>query len=182
MYVSGSGRGAADLDACHQLETGAVRFMSDGSLFLASGVDPEVLLYDRAGKLVRTWQARDLGFDSSCGLAMAEVARVSNVPAARWGWLSRRVILDDILPMPQGAGLLLRSRVGQETRWAIRLLGPDGSVASIAVPITSVSERTRLRGDLHGDRIVFLTSEYGDPPAEKAPPVWPRLIEALLRP
>jgi hypothetical protein len=182
VYVSGSGRGAAELDACFQLETGAVRFLRDGGLVLASGVDPEVVLYDPAGKLVRSWQTRDLGFDSTCGLAPLEVARLSMSATARFVWLNKRVILDDIVDLPQGAGLLLRSRVGQETRWAMRVLKPDGSVGSMAVPITSPSDRTRLRGAALGERIVFLTSEYGDPPKEKSPPAHPRLIEAVLRP
>ncbi len=180
VLYSTSGPGARALNACGVLEPGAVRFLADGSFVIAPGVEPEVSRFDPQGKLLRTWSAETVGVDGRCGLSDEEMYRVSRDLDARWAEMNRRRLIDEILPLPQGPGLIVRSATPAGTRWELKILGQDGSVASREIPITSPSGLAHLRGDVRGDTVVFLVAEYGHPSQRAAPQAPPRLVLATV--
>ena len=68
VFYSSDGPGVESMDACGPMETGAVRWLPDGSFVIVPGVEPGVYLYDGTGRLVHTWQSNEIGFDTECGL------------------------------------------------------------------------------------------------------------------
>jgi hypothetical protein len=79
---------------------------------------------------------------------------------SRLDYVNRFVTVDEALPTAQGPALLIRTTDGKGTRWTMALLGDDGSVRTLEVPIRSPSRRAHLRGDVFGDRILLLLREF----------------------
>ena len=158
IYYSVAGPVARPMADCGMLETGAVRFLQDGSLVLVPGVEPGVFLYDRTGRLVRTWETRDLGIDAECGVNEAEKKRIAVEIKSRVAWLEPRRVVEDVLPLPQGPGLIVRSVAGGATRWQLKVLLADQRIATYDLPFTA-SPRARIRADLRDGKIVFLIRE-----------------------
>lgn len=177
LQLSVDGPGAANMDACAILELGAVRFLDDGSFLLVPGVQPGIFLYDPQGRLVRTWDSDELGFHAGCGISEPQKYRLSADPDARQDWIDGRRILDEILPLPSGPGLVIRSREQGLTTWELVVLGSGGSTHRYRIPFESPSHRTRLRGDVRGSRLALLVVEGAGrprgPSKEPLPPAIP---------
>ncbi len=176
VHFSAAGPGARPMDACGAFETGGVRFLGDGTFIVVPGVEPGVYLYDSAGRLLRSWETRNVGLDAECGLSDEQLMQMSASLEARAAWINQRRVLDDVIALPQGAGLVVRRTAGGKTGWDIKILGRDGKVSSHAVPFTLPSPHWHLRADVRGDRIAWLIKEY----AVSARPSPPRLILTTL--
>ncbi|MDP9122145.1 MAG: hypothetical protein M3O15_12405 [Acidobacteriota bacterium] len=174
------GPGAPTFSACGSFEMGAIRFLPGGSFIVVPGIQPGAHLYDAQAKLIRVWDTVSLGLDSDCaGLVGKEAARLAVDFDARVAWLNRRRTLDEILPLPQGPGLVVRTVVDGRPRWQLKVLTGSGGVTTYAIPIAPESARSHLRGDTHGGKIAFLLTSW---PAAmyhfNHPP--PRLVIALV--
>lgn len=174
-----SGPGARHMNACGALEIGTARFLRsprEGSFLIVPGVEPGAFLYDPQGKLTRTWDTREIGLDTEdCGrLSPAEEIRLSSQPEPRFAWLNQRRTVDEILPLPQGPGLVVRSVAQGQTRWVLKVLQNQGGIKVFDLPVPSRTELSHLRGDVRGNRIVFLVSEHG----KDGPTAPPRLVLA----
>ena len=64
-----SGLGNQAMNLCHFLELGKVRYLADGTLLVILGVEGGGYLFSPVGRLLRTWEARDLGLEDGCGLS-----------------------------------------------------------------------------------------------------------------
>lgn len=171
-----AGPGAKTFASCSNFEIGAVRFLKDGSFLVVPGVQPGAHLYDAAGKLIRTWDTGALGLDTDCAsLQHKQARRLAVDPAARVDWLNQRRTLDDILPLPQGPGLIVRSVHQERTRWELKILGDE--VVTYEIPVPSDRPLSHLRGDVRGNKIAFLLYEYDRSGFIKIPP---RLILAEM--
>jgi hypothetical protein len=168
------------LARCFYLEQGAARFLGDGSLVVAPGAEPGIFHYGPDGRLLSTWQSEAIGLSVGCPDSMEDMDRYGRDPEYRWGMINEMRIADEILPLPQGPGLVVRSAAPEGTVWDLYLLLGGGETAVSRLPVTSVSELSHLRGDVRGDRVVLLVSEYGRADLLPAPPVRPRLIVAEL--
>ncbi len=179
VFFSRDGAGARNMGDCAVLETGAVRFLADGSFLIVPGVEEGVFLYGPTGRLVRTWQADAIGLDVGCDLSPELHRRLASDGHFRQlDYLNRRRTLDEILPLASGPALVVREVSQGSTSWRLELLHPDGSVASAALPVRSGSAYSHIRGDVLGDEVVLLMLEYGDldvPPAEP-----PRLVQLRI--
>jgi hypothetical protein len=164
------------MDACGILELGKVRFLQDGSMIVAPGVEPGVFHYGIDGKLLESWQADRLGFDAGCGLSDDEMNRYSASVKARYPWLNQRRVLDEILPLPEGPGFVVRTRTAGKTSWQLKLIRGPRDVKTVAIPLSSPSEFAHLRGDVRDGRLVLLLADRG----EKPPAGYPRLVVAEL--
>ena len=152
--------GAPTFNACIAHFLGAVRFMIDGSLVVLPGVQPGIQRFDRAGKLVRSWDTVSLGIDSDCGaLSKDEASQLKSHFPRRHAWINQRSIVDDILALPKGPGLLVRRVSAGHAEWVLKVLEDDGSVASFALPIHG-TDLAHVKGDVRGDRLVLLQWEY----------------------
>lgn len=160
VSFSAAGAGARPMDACGAFETGAVRFLGDGSFLVVPGVEPGIFLHDSTGKLLRTWEARAVGLDAECGLNDEQMMLLSSSLEARSAWVNQRRVLDDVIPLPQGAGLVVRTVAGGTTRWDLKILRTDGRVEPHPLPFTGPSPHWHLRADVRGDRIAWLVKEY----------------------
>ncbi|HVT19431.1 MAG TPA: hypothetical protein VHQ90_25040 [Thermoanaerobaculia bacterium] len=171
------GPGALNHTSCGHFEVGGVRFLAGGSFIVVPGVQPGAYLYDSKARLVRTWDTAGLGIDTDCAsLGDKEIERLATDIGAREAWLNRRRTLDEILPLPQGPGLVIRSVIEGRTRWQIKVLREAGGVATIDIPADPVNVRSHLRGDVRGGRIVFVMYTYRE--SRSMPPPASRLIVA----
>lgn len=157
VMFSSSGPGAQTMDHCGMFDEGKVRFLADGSFLIVPGVEPGVFWYDPAGKLKRTWTSEELGLDGGCTVKRPDVMRYSTDEAARYRErINQRVIVDEILALPQGPALVTRHRRDGLVRWNLLRLSAAGEVRSETLPLTSPEERAHLRGDSRGLRVLLL--------------------------
>lgn len=78
-------------------------------------------------------------------------------------FLNRHHVLDDILPLPQGPGLLVRSWGTEgQAQWTLKVLRPEG-IEEYAVPVVGRRPMDRLHGDVRNGKIVLLLSASGAP-------------------
>jgi hypothetical protein len=152
------GAGAPNYFKCRTSSVGAVRFLAGGSFVVAPGFQDGIHLYDAGGRQVRTWTNEEVGIDThpDCHtMSYQEQERFRS--EAGWGpWLNSHHVLDAILPLPQGPGLLVRSW-GPDGRahWTLKVLKADG-VKTYNVPVVSTRSSDRLRGDVRDGKIVLL--------------------------
>ncbi|HEX4966026.1 MAG TPA: hypothetical protein VF173_34770 [Thermoanaerobaculia bacterium] len=173
------GLGVPTMNRCGAAPIGAVRFLPDGSLVVVPGVQPGVNLYDRSGKLVRTWDDAAIGIDTGWGTLTDEQAlHIMGPAAARNDWLNRWRVVDSVLPLQQGPGLVVRRAEKARTRWELKLLRFDGSVQSFQIPVEGETEFFHLGGDVRRGKIVFLLRETVFRGGGKDHPALPRLILA----
>lgn len=156
-----AGPAAPRLSSCALFGLGAVRFLPDGSIAVVPGFLPGAYLYSADGKLARTWTSAQTGLSTDCsGMNQEESGRLHTRPEEQVAWLNRHRILDDVLALPGGPGLLVRSfGPGDKVRWHLRVLRPSG-VLVYEVPLAGDRPTDRLRGDVRNDRIVLLVSEH----------------------
>ena len=148
---------------CFELLLGAVRFLPDNSLLVVPGFQPGAHLYSSDGRLLRTWDTAALGLDAlDCAhLSAEEDRRFGRSPQARFDFINQHRVLDDILPLEQGPGLLIRSVSGGKVHWELEVLQSGARVLTYQIPLTGELPFDRLRGDVRGHRIVLLRGAHG---------------------
>jgi len=171
------GPGTPSMNRCSNARLGAVRFLTDGSLLVVPGVQPGIQLYDPKGKLVHVWDSGKLGIDSPCGSLSDEQARHLAADAGkRSAWANRYRSVDAVLPLPQGAGIVIRWVEKGHTLWSLQVLHPDGTVGTWSIPIEGDSEFYNLQGDVRAGKVVFLLHEFVFRGGPRDHPLPPRLI------
>ena len=158
ILPSKSGVGTRSMTNCAGLDLSAARFLADGSFVLVPGVDPGILLYDASGKLARIWDSERLGLEADCPLSLRQSIHLRGDPEARVEWLSRRRIVDEILPLPRGPALVLRTVTDDVASWELLELEDDGCGTLSPLPFSSSDPAAHVKGDVLGDRIAFLVS------------------------
>jgi hypothetical protein len=178
------GAGAPHYRNCGSYRVGAVRFLGNGTYVVAPGFQDGVQLLDASGRPVQSWTSAQVGLDSHVGCATmsAEEEKKYRVDDNYLlHWIKSHHILDDILPLPQGPGLLVRSwGTDGEAHWALKILQSDG-IKTYALPITGSRPFDRLHGDVRNGRIVLLLSNSGYP-WSKAPEDLPAEIMTMALP
>lgn len=166
IHYSETGSGAKALDRCHFFNTGAIRFMRDGSIVVVPGVESGMYLYERGGKLLKTWDTQPLGFYDRCELSEQQSHAMALAPTSKWQFLNARTVLDDVIPLPGGGiGVFTRQFADDRMRWTLSVVR-DGKVEQrIALPFTG-GERSFVRADIRGKQIALLLVEYA---TSKAP-------------
>lgn len=167
-----AGPGALHLLHCGGLALGAARFLADGSFFILPGFQPGATLFSPDGRALRTWNTALLGLDadSDCaGMSMDDAMALGQHKELRAAWLNRHRIVDEVLPLPAGPGIVIRTVSAGTVRWELDVLGASG-ISNFDIPVTARSAHVRLRGDYRNGRVVFLETEEGvHPGIEKAP-------------
>ncbi len=159
--------GGKDMARCSILETGAIRYMYDGSLVVVPGVEPGVYRYGTDGKLLQTWDTEPLGIVDDCWIPDKELLLVARDFAERIKWYASHVIVDEVLPLPAGPALVLRRVEKGVTRWELVTLPYKGRSERVALPLTMATPRAHIRGDVRGNQLVLLM--WDDPlPGQKA--------------
>jgi len=178
VFYSASGPGARDFSACARMETGTIRFLADGSFLLVPGVEPDVYHYSAEGKLLGTWTSEAAGFDAKCDITEEEMYKLSVDEPGRWAWVNARRTVDEILPLPDAPGLLVRAVEDGKTSWRLRRLGPGGAVDdACGVVLTADSELAHVRGDIgDGGEVVLLLFYKGYTKKTPHPPAHPELL------
>ncbi|HET9227973.1 MAG TPA: hypothetical protein VFR31_14960 [Thermoanaerobaculia bacterium] len=144
--------------ACSTIGLGAVRFFRDGSFVVVPGYQPGAHLFDPTGKLVRSWTGNETGLTTGCsGMGMDDGIQLRSTLEGILSWLNERRVLDDVIPLPEGPGLLVRY-LGKDGKlhWELRVLHEPGGVEIYALPLESRTLSTRLHADVRGRRVVFL--------------------------
>jgi len=73
----------------------------------------------------------------------------------RAGYRGKMRLVDEILPLSSGIGLVVRHVAGGEVRWELEVLG-ESDVKVYRLPITESTPYARLKGDVRGGKIVLL--------------------------
>lgn len=144
--------------ACSTIGLGAARFLKDGSFVVVPGYQPGAHLFNPAGKLVRSWNGNEIGLTTGCsGMTVEEGTRLGSTIEGILSWLNARRVLDDVIPLPEGPGILVRY-LGDDGKlhWELRILRPAGGVEVHALPLESRSLNTRLHADVRGTKVAFL--------------------------
>jgi hypothetical protein len=163
LIFDAGGAGAPNMGSCASFFLGAVRFLTDGSLVVVPGVQPGIDRFDPQGKLIKTLDTVALGIDTDCSSIGKDMsAKMAHDVPRRLAWINQRRTVDDILPLPAGPGLLIRSVQQGEVRWMLKVLYPDGKVAVYDVPIHAQNAFSHLKGDFRQGRLVLLL--WGNPP------------------
>jgi hypothetical protein len=154
---STTGRGAAAATARGFLGLGGVRFLADGTLLLVPGTQPGVSLLDANGKPLRVWDTAALGIDTDCASLTAEQSkRMAGSIPARQDWLNHHRTVESILPLPQGAAILVRIPEKAAIRWELKLLRRDGTWGTVQVSLRGETANAHLHADSRGNRIALL--------------------------
>ena len=156
ILFDSTGPGAGNFAKCGSLELGAVRFLPDGWIVAVPGVEPGAFLYDPTGKLVRSWDTHALGLAADCARLKPDEAKRISFPPGRVTWLNERNTLDDILPLPAGPGLILRSVKNGQVHWLLKVLSREGEPRTYELPIEPQNAIAHLRGDVRAGRIALL--------------------------
>ncbi|HKI03212.1 MAG TPA: hypothetical protein VKK31_14640 [Thermoanaerobaculia bacterium] len=156
------GPGAPSFSKCRVHSLGAVRFLGDGSFVVAPGSLDGIHLYNVRGQKVRSWTNAQAGLDTHPDCPKIRDEHKEYISLAGWTrFLNGHHVLDDILPLPQGPGLLVRSwGTDGQARWTLKVLRPEG-IEEYAVPAVGRRSMDRLRGDVRNGRIVLLLSASG---------------------
>lgn len=166
-----AGPGAPSLNRCAGFGLGAARFLRNGNLLVVPGFQPGIHLYNREGKLLRSWDTGSLGLDTTCGRMTEEQSRplISGYDA-RARWFNQRRILDDVLSLPQGAGLIVRSSFQGKVSWQLLTLEETGQAKTQDLPIAARTDRDRLQADMQGGKIAILVSAFKNDFVSAEPP------------
>ena len=160
------GRGAPNLYNCGTYPIGAVRFLADGSFVIAPGFQDGIHLFDPQGRRVRSWTNQQVGVDTHalCSkMTETEEAEFRKEGDFFQRWFNTHHGIDDILPLPQGPGLLVRSwGTDGQAHWMLKVL-TAGGIETYVVPVTGKRPLDRLHGDIRNGRIVLLLSDSGAP-------------------
>lgn len=153
-----AGSGAPHLGNCVTASLGAARFLPDGSFFIAPGFQPGAHLFSREGVEVRTWNTSLLGLDADADCATMTRETRNDVllghPESRALWLNRHRVIDEVLPLPSGPGVVVRSFTAGAVHWELDVLEGQG-IKVYEIPIAGATAYSRLRGDNRGGKIVF---------------------------
>lgn len=141
---------------CGFLADGAVRFRPDGSFVVMPGVEPGVFLFGPDEKLRHVWKTDGLGILDRCDLSKKDQLLYMRDPEARYHWLKEQSVVDDILPLDEGAALLTRYVRGSVTHWRLIVLHLDSAPQTIDLPFTASTDTASAKADLRGNDIVFL--------------------------
>jgi hypothetical protein len=160
-----AGPGAPHMANCASYPMNGIRFLPDGSFVVAPGFQDGIHLFNAAGKRVRSWSHEQVGIDSHLGcdtMTKAEEEKFRGDDATIAEYVKSRRLLDDVLPLPEGPGLLVRTW-GKDGKphWTLEVLRPDG-IRTYTVPAVGHRVHDRLRGDVRNGRIVLLLSKSGD--------------------
>lgn len=160
LLFDATGPGPRALNACLGEELGAVRFLEDGSFLAVTGAEPGVHLFAPDGSLRESWTNAQLGLShpDCADLATSQATARHLDPVLRRTRVNSMTVVDDILPLPEGPALIVRSFADGKVSWRLEVLRPAGAVTTYAIPLTSDVPADRLRGDIRGDRIVLLRS------------------------
>jgi len=159
---------------CDFLDMGGVRFLADGSFIVVPGVQPGILLFDRNGKFVRQWDSPPVPFEDRCTQTLQTATVLREHPNARVDWLNRRRMLDEVVALPSGPALVIRSINAGHALWDVVPL--DGS-AAVRLPVTG-SPQAHVKIDARGDRLAILVAEYAYHGVPQLQP--PRVVTAKL--
>jgi|HubBroStandDraft_3_1064219.scaffolds.fasta_scaffold40899_2 hypothetical protein len=152
------------LTNCSELELGAARFLADGSLFVVPGFSPGAYHLTPKGRLIQTWDTQALGLDAApdcASMTAKERLAMSFSDAPRFDFINRHRVVDEVLPLVQGPGLLIRSVSDGAVHWELEILRPGGGLLTYQIPFTGTLPYDRLRGDVRDHRIVLLRSTHG---------------------
>jgi hypothetical protein len=156
------GPGVPNFAPCRGVGLGVARFLGDGSFLVVPGFEKGVLLFTADGHRARSWKSEEIGLDSDCsGLGEQEKKDLRKKPEVWQRWLNRHRTVDDVLSLPQGPGLLVRSwEKDGAVRWQLKVLTPT-RVETYSIPIEGRRPTDRLRGDVRNGRIALLLSASG---------------------
>lgn len=157
LIFDAGGSGAPSMGACCGFHLGVTRFLADGSLVVVPGIQPGIYRFDSQGKLLQTLDTVALGTDTDCaGIGKEMVSPMGRDPSLRLAWINERRIVDDVLPLPAGTGLLIRSIQQGQVRWVLKVLRPDGGVGVYDVPVKALNLFSHLKGDFRQGRLALL--------------------------
>jgi hypothetical protein len=156
IHYSATGGGARTMALCSIFDDGTVRFLKNGNLFVVPGVESGAFLYDRNGRLVRTWPTEHLGILDSCTTSQSLSDTLAKDFALRADWLNKYRVIDDAVELDDGPGVIVRTSSAAGTKWRILQFRYDGTNRDIPLAVSSPSPYAHLNVDRRGSKLIFL--------------------------
>jgi hypothetical protein len=158
VLFAASGPGAPAFAGCHPDPSGALRFLPNGDLLVAPGMESGVHLLDSALRPRRSWSGPELPVGPKCPRMLEpQYSRWRISPHHRLTALNASEVIDELVPWADEPWVLVRrTSEGEGTTWSVVRLGADGSLGSVPFPLSSPSPWARLRVDTEGDRLIAL--------------------------
>jgi len=171
VLFSGSGPGAPELSACGCLMVGAVRYLPDGSLLVAPGVEPGAFVIERHGGVREVLDLQTAGVETRCQVSEEERQLLARSVAARFELqLNRHDTLDDIVLVGDRPLAVVRRAGAGHVHWEAVGLGPGlEELRGVRLPLDPPgSSWVRVSCDGAGDTLAILETNYDeqsdDPP------------------
>lgn len=148
---------------CGFMETGAVRFLANGDAVIVPGVEDGAYLFDYDFSLKRTWSLERFGLARLCDeLSEDERLHFLREPEPRFQWINSGKIIEDVIELPDGVGLIVRSVHDGVPAWRLFRLPFEGNeVTSVVLPFRGQNDLSFLRADSVGTKVIFLMYDYG---------------------
>jgi hypothetical protein len=159
VLYSSRGKGAPPMDRCFSLGLGAIRFLTNGSVVIVPGSEPGVFQIAPNGSLEQAWNTEDLRIYAHCDLTDAQVLHFSADLGTRLLWINSRRVVDEILEINKKPSLLVREIVDDRPTWKLAILEPSGIAILIPLPLSTGSERARIKADVRGNKVVLLVHD-----------------------
>ncbi len=166
--------GAVAMNSCGMFEVSVVRFLAGGRFVVVPGVVDGVHLYRGDGSLVRSWDAKTLGFDAACELTAREVELYSSDFEFRHlAWINARRIVDDVVPIGDDFGLVIREVTRAGPSWKLVIVPREGGRPhSLPLALGPGEDLlAHVRADTLGNQIALLVLQYA-----RGSTVLPRLV------
>ncbi len=160
IWISRDGAGARSMNSCTTGRLGSLRFLANGTLAVAPGVEPGVSLFDREGSLVQRWDTTLVGVSDFCqDMDTAATNAFSIDQQNRAETLNQHIIIDDLIEWQNKPALILRAMSGGFPVWGLVVLEDDGSFRSLPLPIDHGSSYSRLKADSRSEQLLILRYE-----------------------
>lgn len=161
VHFSRDGAGSPSMNNCGIFETGLVRFLENGWFVVVPGVEPGIYLYTDTGRLNRSWDTDELGINSVCNLDLeASIGFSTDHIRRHVDWLNHRMVVDEILPLGEEIGLVVRRVEKGHTKWDLLVLSKDGAAQQMSIPIEDDSPLAHIKGDAYGNRVALVIYSF----------------------
>lgn len=171
VRFSESGPGARRMIACGSYGLGVVRFLPDGAFVVVPGAEPGIFLHGPEGELQRTWDTRTLGLGAGCDFDAETEELYAGDIRARWDYLHRFELVDEVLPWDDGFALVVKKVDGKGSRWDLLVFDREGGPPRRSeLPLRAASKVAHVKGDRRGDQLALLVVEEIGPEGQEAVP------------
>ncbi len=151
---------------CGMMQFGKVRFFPDKTLVVYPAVVPGLLVYSPEGTLRHVIPTDALGLEGRCGMSEQEYDAVLKSGRSWFGWRNQRVLVEALVSLSSGPGLVLRSFQNGKAFWRLARLEKNSTWKLEDLPLEPGPPFSFVNGDSYGKRLLlikWINDDEGEP-------------------